>query len=204
MVNWHGAIESDTICLYKQAIALVVKPLLDVKDQSVRELNDEIVFVCQTMKLAALNHLPKIKQKRSRSHMKIVSPELKTLCCVSKKAWKIWNSNGRPTSGPLYDNKMKAKRDVHVFITKHRAKVEHMTIQRRDTLFKNNDRNRFKSYKPPLKCNKISTSDGISTDNDVIINEFCRHFSSLATSRVDPSQHTSQMNSMLNESFGKS
>lgn len=49
---------------------------------------------------------------------KFENTELKTICRTSKRAWHIWNNAGRPTSGPLYDEKKSASKHIRQFIVR--------------------------------------------------------------------------------------
>lgn len=94
--NRTRAVESDSITLYSEAVSLVTRPLIGIAGQSISELNNEIMYVSNVMKSAALNYLPLVKNK---SKPRFDSPELKDLCDVSKGVWKRWNAGGRPISG---------------------------------------------------------------------------------------------------------
>ena len=60
-----------------------------------------------------------------------------------------------------------------------RARSEHAKIQSRDLLFKENNRNRFKSS---TECRGLKIGSDICTDSQVIADHFCDHFAKLAVS----------------------
>ena len=119
-INWTQAVESDSITLYSEAVSLVTRPLIGIAGQSISELNNEICY-------------PKL-------------PELKDLCDAGKCAWTRWNAGSRPISGPLYEDKKNANKRVRSCVTNCYAIVERQDIQRRNRMFGNGDRSRFKLF----------------------------------------------------------
>ena len=171
-----------------------------MEGQSIVELNEEILRVGGILLQAASDFLPAYRS--SRRPNKIANAELKTLCQTSKKAWKRWNSGGRPSNGPLYEEKKSANRNVRNLITRLRAKSERSRIQRRDQMFKTREKKRFKPpTKPSTTCRRLKTTNGISSNPSKIASEFCNYFHKLASSQLNSNQCTDTLSHLLNLSY---
>ena len=166
-LNRTQAVESDSITLYSEAVSLVTRPSIGIAGQSISELNNEIVYVSNVMKSAALNYLPLVKNK---SKPRFDSPELKDLCDVSKSVWKRWNAGGRPILGPLYEVKKNANKRVHSCVANCYAILECQDIQQRDRMFRKGDRYHFKLIcKQKSTCKKLFVGNETITDQTEII-----------------------------------
>ena len=182
-VNWKKAIQDDSIPLYSREVSNAILPLLSSTFQSVDDLNSEIISVCSILTNAASKHLPSLcprKAKPSKPH--INDPELRLLCKQSRKVWEKWKSAGRSCEGQLYEDKLDSKKKVQQFVTSCRARSERAKIQSRDLLFKENNRNRFKSSTTKAECRGLKIGSDICTDSQVIADHFCDHFAKLAVS----------------------
>ena len=200
-INWAYAIETNKIPVYVEAISAAIQPLLNITGQSIEHLNDEISYVCNLLSTLAVSYLP-VSSKKKKHKKKFSSPELKNLCRTSKKAWCVWNANGRPTSGPLYDDKVISNKRVKQCVHKLQASLIRQNIQRRDTMFKTKDPNRFKLHKSSLPCSKINIDNHTSSNPSEICSAFRNYFCSLSASHVAPNVSESKISSLLQESFG--
>ena len=141
-INWDHAVANGDISLYADAVSLVIEPLLQTSGHSIAELNQEIMFVTETLVCLAESYLPIFKKKIDS--VRFDSPELSQLCKDSKKSWKAWIDCGRPQSGPLLEAKQNAKKSVRSCINTLRASSVRRNIQHRDMLFKTGDARRFR------------------------------------------------------------
>ena len=200
-INLTRAVESDSITLYSESVSLVTRPLIGIAGQSISELNNEIVYVSNVMKSAALNYLPLVKNKK-KLKPRFDSPELKDLCDVSKSAWKRWNAGGRPISGPLYEVKKNANKKVRSCVMNCYAILERQNIRRRDRMFRNGDRSRFKLFsKQKSTCKKLFVENETITDQTEIVEEFRKYFSTLASSCIDPQLSSSEIEAYHSSSY---
>ena len=153
-VNWSKGMAEGLLQLYEDALTLIVEPLLKINTQSCSELNDEIVFVCNAMVDCANELLPmSAPQKHTKTW--VHNDQLRALCNDSKNAWREWNKQGRPTTGPLYDSMKETKKLVRTCVLKSRASYVRKQIKRRDQLFKSQDKNRFKAPTSANECIKL-------------------------------------------------
>ena len=113
----------------------------------------EITYVTKGIIDAATRCLPHKKAKKKRSFVK--DDQLKDLCKTSKAAWKKWRDAGRPSYGPLAEEKKRTKRNVRQFVAIARARQERSTIQERDHLFIENHSLRFKTSSLRTECTKL-------------------------------------------------
>ena len=69
----------------------------------------------------------------------------------SHVAYWEWKAVGQ---GPVYENRKKCKREVASYLTKCRARIEHINIQKRDESFASKNRRHFRSHPsaPNLKA----------------------------------------------------
>ena len=180
-VNWKKATQDDSIPLYSREVSNAVLPLLSSTFQSVDDLNSEIISVCSILTNADSKHLPSLRPRKAKpSKPHINDPELRLLCKQSRKVWE--KSAGRPCEGQLYEDKRDSKKKVRQFVTSCRARSERVKIQSRDLLFKENNRNQFKSSTTKAECRGHKIGSDICTDSQVIADHFCDHFAKLAVS----------------------
>ena len=60
-LNWRFAVETGVVCTYEDGMNKVIKPLLDLRGQTLGEIDNEIQFVSNMMIQTAANHIPKMK-----------------------------------------------------------------------------------------------------------------------------------------------
>ena len=65
------------------------------------------------------------------------------------------------------------------------ANAERERIRRREKLFLEKARNRFKHPRSKVECSKLLVDSILTTDTEVLLDERVRHFESLAGSRSD-------------------
>ena len=200
-INWAHTIETNKISLYAEAVSAAIQPLLNISGQSNKNLNDEIIYVCNLLTTLAESFLPVLTSKRKHKN-KFSSPELKNLCRTSKRAWSIWNANGRRTSGQLYDDKVISNNRVKQCVNMLLASLTRQNIQRTDLMFKMKDCNRFKLHNNSTPCSKNNLDNHTTSDPSEICSAFRSYFCSLSASRIAPNVSKSKINSLFQESFG--
>jgi hypothetical protein len=94
---------------------------------------------------------------------------------------------GKPQKGPLADAKRSTKNHVRQFVSRSRARIERAEIQKRDELFKKNDRRHFKASKHPSSCKMLHVDGNRITDGQDIVNHSMSFFSSLVSSNTSSS-----------------
>lgn len=71
---------------------------------------------------------------------------LSTLCWHSQVAFHGWKAAGCPTSGPIYEKRKQCKQDMSSCLSKCRACMEYLFIQKRDKMFHSSHPKYFKSH----------------------------------------------------------
>ena len=135
-----------------------------------------------------------MKVKKTKSFLK--DEQLKDLRKASKVAWKKWRDAGRPSYGPLADEKKCTKKNVRQFVMSARARQEHSKIQERDHMFGGNHPLCFKSSNPKVECTKQVVDGQSVTDTNDILNAFRSFLGSLALSEVY-TMHRTEYSSIL-------
>ena len=102
-------------------------------------------------------------------------------------AWKAWNDADRPLSGSLFEGKKASKKLVRQFVASLRAKKERANIQKRDKMFKENHRLRFKTPSCSSECKRLLINGAVNSDPTVILQSFRSYFAALASSTLTTS-----------------
>lgn len=123
------AVESDRISLYEQAIALVIQPLSNIKDQSIENLNDKTCFVCWVLLSTAQSYLLLRKHTKRR--------ETSSIALSSRIYAEAASRHGVP--GMTYLTKKGANQRVKQCGNKLHASQIWDNIQCRDKMFKKMD-----------------------------------------------------------------
>ena len=202
-ISWSKASEDGSIEHYSRQVRCAIAPLLSNTFLSINEVDAEIQHVAGILKDAALDCLPQIKQKKNKKF--IADLDLSALCKQSKAAWKRWKNADRPRSGGLWLEMKKSKRAVKEKISACRARKERADIQKRDQLFKNNSKHRFRIFKPKTSCSKLlDVNDHQTTDPSAILEVFRSHYSKLASSAIDTENESQPADSNIYDLEAKS
>ena len=102
-INWARAVENGDVHGFAEQVAPLTSPFVHATHQSIHELQWEITYITKGIIDAATRCLPHKKAKKKRSFVKY--DQLKDLCKTSKAAWKKWSDAGRPSYGPLAEEK---------------------------------------------------------------------------------------------------
>ena len=105
--------------------------------------------------------------------MYVSDPGLRSLCKNSRAAW---NDAGRSSSGSLFEEKKASKKLVRQFVASYRAKKERVNIQKRDQMFKENHRFRFKRPSSSTECKRLLINGNVTSDPTVILQNFRSFF----------------------------
>ena len=151
--------------------------------------NNELTNVCDVLRNAANDSIPVLNRKRRKAL--IHDTHLKQLCRQSKKAWRQWRDAGRPTAGPLYEEKKEYKKEIRKYCQSCRARAERKVIQHRDELFRKNDKHRFKAPTKRSVCRKLVVDGEEITNPSEIVCAWRQHFQNLANSQGPNSEAVS-------------
>ena len=149
---------------------------------------------------AAKRCLPQRKVKKKKSYVK--DKQLKNLCKISKAAWNMWRDAGRPSSGPLAEEKKHSKKNVRQFVAAARARQVRSTIQKRDQMFKGNHPSRFKTSGPKTTCTKLIVDGQSITDTHSILSSFKSFYESLIQSNLQSTEKDTVLSDMYDSSLG--
>ena len=87
-----------------------------------------------------MNTLPQLKPQKTNKYR---DRTLFQLCVRSKEAWKAWNNEGRPETGPLYEAKSTLTRQVRQRVKFCAAMEERKRVRQQEALFRTNSHLRF-------------------------------------------------------------
>ena len=200
-INWVKAAEDDTLHDYMQDVSAHIQPLLTAEFQTTAELDNQISHVAEILKNAATRFLPKAGQKKSKQYFK--DDKLRSLCKSKRHDWTRWNSSGRPPVGELYDVMRETRNNVRHYVARCRARHERKNIQNRDTLFKRNEKNRFRQNQKSSACKGIKINNTVNTRPQDIANHFAQYFQKLTESVETPAvtSSRSKLSSLELQSF---
>ena len=178
-------------------------PLLENSYDNAAQVDSEVETVCHHIVQLADTILPHFKSKGKANHKTFHDKELKQLWKVSRSSWNIWKDAGRPKEGDLFDRKRATKKAVQQRINVLRSQQERTKAQSTDKKFRLKYRNRFKinnqSTSAP-NC-KLKVNDQLLTGKERVLSSWADYFKTLATSKLDCSQSTTQILSLLERSF---
>ena len=123
--------ENGDVHGFAEQVSSLTSPFVHATNQSVNELQLEITYITKGIIDAASRCLPRMKVKKKKSFVK--DEQLKNLCKTSKVAWAKWRDAGRPSNGPLVDEKKRTKKNVRQFVTSARARLERSQSKREIT-----------------------------------------------------------------------
>ena len=108
-INLPKSVDRGKTQAYAVEVSKIVSPLLSTENQSISELNQEILAVSRALLMAASTYLPAISHRKKKA---LIEDELRRLCKESREAWMKWKSAGRPSEGTLHEKKRSSKRLV--------------------------------------------------------------------------------------------
>ena len=133
-INWPKSVERDLIYEYSLEVSNIVSQFLSLKDQSVAEINHEVLFVSNAIVQAASKHITAASSYKKKAYIK--DEQLRKLCKESRDAWEQWKVAGCPSEGSLCEKKRNSKKLVRQYVYFCCAKLERAEIQSRDGMFK--------------------------------------------------------------------
>ena len=113
----------------------------------------DISYVLKSLINISLSTIPSTKAW-NRNPTWLFDPFLSLLCWRSHVAYWEWKAAGCPRSGQVYENRKKCKREVASYLTKCRARIEYINIQKCDESFASKNCRHFRSHPsaPNLKA----------------------------------------------------
>ena len=144
-----------------------------------------IHFVTHLLQTTALQTLPKRgKPKAQRKWYKDWT--LSLLAARKKEAWDRWSGDGRPSEGPLYEEKTRSRAEFRRKVNICVANEERRRIQHVDQRFKQKSSRRFQSKKAITRQGTTLRVDQLVTsDPNTILTEWERHFRGISASNED-------------------
>ena len=114
---------------------------------SSEQLNDEICLVSQRL-LRWWTEDPSLYVRLQKRRQKLYKDQaLARLAAQKKAAWDRWSDSGRPTEGPLYEEKIKTRAEFRKSMNICAANEERERIQLFDRRFQQKTSSHFKTSK---------------------------------------------------------
>ena len=196
-VDWNKAIQSGEITHYETAIRDAVLPLLGATNNSISELEDEILLVSSVVCHAAAN-LPKVTPRNKKRKDYFNDDHLKDLYHASKASWRSWKQAGRPQEGELLANMKQAKIKIQKYIQILRARRDRTQCERREERFRDKSNNRFRVPKMgTAHGQRLLVNGHIITDKEAVKEAWAQHFTRLSSSKASESPALSNLNSLI-------
>ena len=123
--------KSQALHVYQNEVACRLKPFTGRARGDVSHIDGEIKHVTWLILDAAQKTLPQLRPKKVR---KFTDRTLSQLCAKSREARRVWCTNGKPSSGPLYETKCAMRRELRKRIKFCAAMEERRQIQKRENL----------------------------------------------------------------------
>ena len=101
-IDWAKATKSGATLKFQGEVYSRLKPFIGRSRGNSEHIDAEIRHVAWLISDAAVNTLPQLKPRKTNKNR---DRTLSQLCMRSKEAWKAWNNEGRPETGPLYEAK---------------------------------------------------------------------------------------------------
>jgi len=110
-------------------------------------------------------------------------------------AYQEWKAAGRPMSGCLYEERKKSKHEVALYLTKCRAWVERINIQKHDELFASKNPCHFKSCSSKSEGTSLLIDGTLVSVPGIVLKKWAEHFSQLSESQysLDSSCHAQSL-----------
>ena len=179
-LDWDHSARDGSSTLYARRTDEAVLPLLGKEYTSIEKVEEDLSALTKNLITIAESTIKRYKpQRKSSPHIK--DALLSTLCWQSRVAFRKWKEGGRPTNGPLFDDRKKAKKEVAKHLSKCRAKIEQQKISSRDKMFSSQYPKRFKTSFSPTSCG--SSIVAIVSDPDTVLAHWADHFASLGEFR---------------------
>ena len=175
-IDWSKAEKSGA---YKKEVKERLNPFIGRSRSNIDHIDDELKHVAWLISDAAgrktLLHFTTRKTRRFNDMA------LTQLCAKSKEAWRTWQDNGRPLSGPLYDTKNEARKLVKQRIKFCAAMKERKLIQTREKLFRSSAPYRFKipQKRGKSKCTCLRVDGNLISDPLQLMKAWTQHFRNL-------------------------
>ena len=153
-----------------------------------------------------MSTLPQLKPWKTNKYR---DRTLSQLCVRSKEAWKAWNNEGRPETGPLYEAKSTLRRKVCQRVKFCASMEERKRIWQQEAFFRTNSHIRFSI---PQKCSKsgctwLRIDNTLVSDPSLLLKTWTHHFQELSKSQRETNialkESFEQCTSLLSASYQK-
>jgi hypothetical protein len=120
---------------------------------------------------------------------------LRDLSRKCKSAWKVWKKAGRPSQGPVHEEKKRLSRLTKKCANKCRTNQERNSWKKREKMFKTNDSRHFKTpFNQPSLRDKLLYGGSVTSDPAKIQCCWSNHFKSLFRSQIGSSSSLADTN----------
>ena len=123
----------------------------------------DISHVSKSLLSAATSSIPHFSRPSSHSCRHIKDAYLSTLCWCSRDAFRQWKEAGRPRSEPVFEKRKKCKKDISLHLSKCRARLQCISIQKRDESFRSRHPKRFQSHSQKTGGTSLQVSGILSS-----------------------------------------
>ena len=177
-IDWTKAAKSQVLQAFQSKVAFRLKPFISRTRGNVDHIDSVIQHVAWLIFDAAGKTLPHIKPKKAR---RFKDRTLSQLCAKSKEAWNIWCANGKPSNGPLYEEKCAMRKVVRKLCS---SMEERKQIQKREHLFRINSNVRFKrpQKRGRSRCTRLRVNNTLISEPAYLLEVWSNHFCNLAES----------------------
>ena len=107
---------------------------------------------------------------------------LSHLCWCSHVAYREWKAAGCPRSSQVVRNRKKSQRNVASHLTKCKACIECMNIQKCNESFASESPRRFRSHPSKSEGSSFHIDGTLVSDPDIVLKKGVDHFSKLSES----------------------
>ena len=142
----------------------------------------DISHVSKSLLSAATSSILHFSRPSSHSCRRIKDAYLSTLCWRSRDAFCQWKEAGLPRSGPVFEKRKKCKKDISLHLSKCRARLQRISIQKHDESFRSRHPKRFQSHSQKAGGTSLQVSGILITDPVDILREWSDHFTTLGKS----------------------
>ena len=148
-INWDQAKKTGATEVFKEEVDARMSVFLNNMYDDGDQISDKIEQVAGLLTSATEILLPHVQPRRKTRWR---DDTLSCLCAQSSAARRAWKEAGRPTEGPLYEEKGRLRRAVRRRMRFCAAQAERLCIQRREKMFATGSRCRFLTPQRSKSC----------------------------------------------------
>lgn len=144
--------------------------------------------------------------RSSATESKLGYVTLSYLTYAGAIVWPIGSGKLLAVQGLLYKERKKSKHEVALYLTKCRAQVERINIQKHDELFASKNPCHFKSCSSKSEGTSLLIDGTLVSDPDIVLKKWAEHFSILSEFQysLDSSCHAQSLFQMEAKTYQES